>query len=88
MEVLKKRLYAIIFALVLAGCLIPPVQAGAEEQSEAPAVEALEMPPVPQLLAEATYLTRKKPNLKARYYIFLRSMSWCVPCHMFCPVLF
>lgn len=88
MEVLMKRLYAIIFALVLAGCLIPPVQARAEEQSEAPAVEALEMPPVPQLLAEATYLTRKKPNLKARYYIFLRSMSWCVPCHMFCPVLF
>lgn len=83
-----KKLLASILSLVLAGSLLSPVQAGAEDQSEASAAEAAEMPVVSQLLSEATYLTKKKPNLKAKYYIFLRSMSWCVPCHMFCPVLF
>lgn len=42
---------------------------------------------VPALLEKATYLTRKKPNLKARYYGFLRSASWCVPCQIFVPQL-
>ena len=45
------------------------------------------MAEVPELLSKATYLTRKKPNLKAKYYGFLRSASWCVPCQIFVPQL-
>lgn len=43
--------------------------------------------PVPALLSEARYLTRKKPNLKAKYYGFIRSASWCLPCQVFVPKL-
>lgn len=45
------------------------------------------MAPVPELLSKAAYLTRKKPNLKAKYYGFIRSASWCVPCQVFLPQL-
>ena len=46
-----------------------------------------ELSPVAEVLSKGTYLTRKKPNLKAKYYGFLRSASWCVPCKMFVPKL-
>ena len=82
------KLFTVIFTLALAGSFLAPVHAGGGNQPSAADTEAAEMPAVSQLLSEATYLTKKKPNLKAKYYIFLRSMSWCVPCHMFCPVLF
>ena len=42
---------------------------------------------VAEVLSKGTYLTRKKPNLNAKYYGFLRSASWCVPCKMFVPKL-
>ena len=48
---------------------------------------AKSLAPVPELLSKATYLTRKKPNLKAKYYGFIRSASWCVPCQIFVPQL-
>ena len=40
---------------------------------------------VAEVLSKGTYLTRKKPNLNAKYYGFLRSASWCVPCKVFVP---
>ena len=43
--------------------------------------------PVAEVLSKGKYLTRKKPNLKAKYYGFLRSASWCVPCKMIVPKL-
>ncbi len=46
-----------------------------------------ELSPVAEVLSKGTYLTRKRPNLKAKYYGFLRSASWCVPCKMFVPKL-
>jgi thiol-disulfide isomerase/thioredoxin len=46
-----------------------------------------ELSPVAEVLSKGTYMTRKKPNLKAKYYGFLRSASWCVPCKMFVPKL-
>ena len=88
MEAAMKHFYTLVLALVLTGGMLSTAQAGGEKLSEPAAAEAAARPAVPQLLSEATYLTKKKPNLKAKYYIFLRSMSWCVPCHMFCPVLF
>lgn len=45
------------------------------------------LPAVAELLSRGRFLTRKKPNLKARYYGFLRSASWCVPCTMIVPKL-
>ena len=42
---------------------------------------------VAEVLSKGKYLTRKKPNLKAKYYGFLRSASWCVPCKMIVPRL-
>ena len=88
MKAAMKHFYTLVLALVLTGGMLSTAQTGGEKLSESAAAEAAERPAVPQLLSEATYLTKKKPNLKAKYYIFLRSMSWCVPCHMFCPVLF
>lgn len=48
---------------------------------------ARSMAPVPELLSNARFLTRKKANLKAQYYGFLRSASWCLPCQVFVPKL-
>ena len=55
--------------------------------AKAEASEESSMPVIPQLLSSAKYLTNKKPNLKAQYYMFLRSASWCVPCQIFVPRL-
>ena len=83
-----KRILALTLALTLS---VLPVSSA---QDEAPAAvkkaaksKKKEMAAVPELLSKATYLTRKKPNLKAKYYGFLRSASWCVPCKMFVPKL-
>ena len=43
------------------------------------------LPAVAEVLSKGKYLTKKKPNLKAKYYGFLRSASWCVPCKVFVP---
>ena len=49
----------------------------------APMTSSLE--PVPAALSKLKYLTKKKPDLKADYYIFLKSASWCGPCRMVMP---
>lgn len=66
-----------------------PVSAEQNESAVKPSIrkKARELSPVQELLSKATYLTRKKPNLKARYYGFLRSASWCVPCQVYVPQL-
>ena len=66
-----------------------PVSAEQNESAGKPSIrkKARELSPVQELLSKATYLTRKKPNLKARYYGFLRSASWCVPCQVYVPQL-
>lgn len=48
---------------------------------------ASERPVVAEVLSNASCLTKKKPNLKAKYYMFLRSASWCVPCQFIVPKL-
>lgn len=75
----------LLMVLALGMNLFP---AGAQDTPETVAAEeASGLPVVAQILSEAKFLSKKKPNLKARYFIFLRSTSWCVPCHMICPQL-
>ena len=63
-----------------------PVSAVQKGKKKADKAEK-ELSPVAEVLSRGTYLTRKKPNLKAKYYGFLRSASWCMPCKMIVPKL-
>ena len=91
---MKKKLNLIM--LLLCGMLVVAPQTCAQDEAfaeERPVAKKTTksakkaMAVVPELLSKATYLTRKKPNLKAKYYGFLRSASWCVPCQIFVPQL-
>ena len=91
---MKKRLNLIM--LLMCGMLVfAPLACALDENlaEERPVAKKTTKPAkkamaeVPELLSKATYLTRKKPNLKAKYYGFLRSASWCVPCQIFVPQL-
>lgn len=91
-----KRVYLIFVLMLALAHLLPAAYAQEVEAEVEEAVEktgkkgkksAKSMPAIPTLLSEAKYLTRKKPNLKAQYYGFIRSASWCVPCQIFVPQL-
>ena len=58
-----------------------------EKKKSKSAKKGKELAAIPALLSNATFLTKKKPNLKAKYYGFIRSASWCVPCQIFVPQL-
>ena len=71
---------------------VSAVQKGKKKAAKAAKAEDAEkaeksLSPVAEILSKGTYLTKKKPNLKAKYYGFLRSASWCVPCKMIVPKL-
>ena len=86
---MKKLLY-LVLSLVIAplACAQDDDTAGNRTSAATSAKSAKKaMAPVPELLSKASYLTRKKPNLKAKYYGFIRSASWCVPCQVFLPQL-
>ena len=65
---------------------VSAVQKGKEKTARTEKAEK-SLSAVAEVLSKGTYLTKKKPNLKAKYYGFLRSASWCVPCKMFVPKL-
>lgn len=68
-----------IFILMLGLFCVAPSFADEENAAQKPLVA--------EVLSRVEYLGKKKPNLKARYFMFLRSASWCVPCQMIVPKL-
>lgn len=56
-----------------------------KEKQEAEPEAAEELSTVAALLENAEYITPARPNLKADYYIVLRSASWCGPCNAEMP---
>lgn len=81
------RICSLCLVAVFPMVLSPAYGEEAEPAGAGATTEARSMAPIPELLSKARYLTRKKANLKAQYYGFLRSASWCVPCQMFVPKL-
>ena len=78
-NMMKKSIKICSLALVLAGC---GVAGTFSVYADAPAakVEDAASSPVGKALEKADYLTKDRPNTKARYYLFLYSASWCGPC--------
>lgn len=68
-----------IFIVLPALLCVSPLFADTESTDQKPLVA--------EVLSRAEYLSRKKANLKAKYFMFLRSASWCVPCQMIVPKL-
>ncbi len=70
-------------ALLLAGI------AGAQDSVSAagitPAGKAPELTAMQQAFEGVNWATDKKPNLRAKYYIYLISASWCGPCRLLMP---
>lgn len=59
-----KRFYHILIVMLFALSVLPVPCAADDDAVEQPEKKAAEsMPAIPALLAEARYLTRKKPNL-------------------------
>ena len=68
-----------IFILFLSQLFLLPLSAADDVADQKPLVA--------EVLSKATFLSKKKPNLNAKYFMFLRSASWCVPCQMIVPKL-
>lgn len=86
-----------VFHAVLALGLMAATPAMMAQDTDAPAPakkaakgkkEATKEPSVVgKALQEMTFLTDKKPNPDAKYYIYLQSASWCGPCNAEMPTV-
>ena len=81
---MMKRL-AIILGLMVCVVSSLSVACAAGDKASKGENEPEELAAVPAVLADAPYMTKAKPNLKAKYYGFIRSASWCVPCKLLVP---
>lgn len=79
------RIFTVLSA---ATCLLSGV-AGAQDSASAATVTPTGKPPaltaMQQAFEGADWATEKKPNLRAKYYIYLISASWCGPCQRLMP---
>lgn len=76
------RHFALILGMLVCWISALPVACAKGKEKD---VEAEALAAVPAVLADAPYMTKAKPNLKAKYYGFIRSASWCMPCKVFVP---
>lgn len=73
-----------LFVTLCAAGMLQPGMAAA--QQSVPAATATEqLAALPASLKDVKWATDKKPNLKAKYYIYLISASWCGPCSRLMP---
>ena len=56
-------------------------------QEPVPAIAPAAATPMAKAIESTTFLTDKKPDTGAKYYMFLASASWCGPCRMVTPRL-
>lgn len=76
---MKRSVKLCSLILMLSGCgMAGTFSAGADVPASTPADAASS--PVGKALEKADFLTKDKPNTKAKYYLFLYSASWCGPC--------
>lgn len=70
-------------AVVAQNTIKAPTMRAAKDKEEAEPKPAESE--VGKALEAMTFLTDKKPNTHAKYYIFLQSASWCGPCNQEMP---
>lgn len=65
---MTQRIYSLLLPLLLMACFLSPM------------VQAQSSPAQQAVAAMSDKIFYVKPNLKADYYIYLKSASWCAPC--------
>lgn len=76
---MKKSIKLCSVALMLAGCGVAGIFS-ASADTPAPKAGEAAVSAVGKALEKADFLTKDRPNPKAKYYLFLYSASWCGPC--------
>lgn len=78
----------ILSALCAAAVLFPVLPAEAQAPADAPSKAVARKKPLTEMqqaFEGVNWATDKKPNLRAKYYIYLISASWCGPCQALMP---
>lgn len=78
----------ILSALCAVAVLVSALPAAAQAPGKAPSKASARKKPLTQMqqaFRGVNWATDKKPNLRAKYYIYLMSASWCGPCQALMP---
>lgn len=76
---MKKSIKLCSVMFTLAGCSAGGIFSTCADVPASQGAEAA-VSPVGKALEKADFLTKDRPNPKAKYYLFLYSASWCGPC--------